>query len=75
VRVWDLTTGAARLEQAFEELRDARNEVSLSWDDETYRQVQDAYFAPLEPLVRRALEAIHHLDEVLNQAHRDCEDR
>jgi len=74
MRQWDLTTGVARLEQAFEELRNVRNEVSLWWDDQTYRQIQDEYFVPLEPMVRRALEAIRHLDEVLSQAYRDCED-
>lgn len=74
MRAWDLTTGAARLEQAFEELRNARNDVSLSWDDETHHRMEDEYLVPLEPMVRRALEAIHHLDEVLAQAYRDCED-
>jgi len=73
VRHWDITGGAARLELAAEDLKAARAEASRSWHDATSRKYDETYLLPLDPRVRRALDAIHRLAEVLNQAQRECD--
>lgn len=72
MKTWDLTTGAANLEDAMKTLATARSETAELWDDETNRKFQEEYLAPLEPRVRRVLDAIHRLAEVMARAQRDC---
>ena len=72
VRHWDTTGGAARLELAADDLKAARSDSTRYWHDATSKKFDETYLLPLEPRVRRALDAIHRLAEVLNQARREC---
>lgn len=75
VRNWELSGGAARLELALEDLRAARAEAARSWHDATSRKFDETYLLPLDPRVRRALDAIHRLADVLSQAKRECDNQ
>jgi len=72
MRPWDLATGAARLEEAMKDLKNAHLQIAEQWNDKTHHEFQEAYLDPLEPLVRRTLEAIHRMAEVLAKAEHDC---
>ena len=72
VRNWDLSGGAARLELAAEDLKAARSDSSRYWHDATSRKFDETYLLPMEPRIRRALDAIHRLSEILNQSRREC---
>jgi hypothetical protein len=74
MRRWDLATGTARLELAMEELRKARHEVAEHWNDTARQRFEAEYLLPLEPRLRRALDGIHRLQELLGRAQRDCSD-
>lgn len=58
-----------------ESLQAARLETTAQWDDETNRKLQEEYLLPLEPKVRRALDAISRLAVVLANAERECASR
>jgi len=75
VRNWELSGAAARLELAWEDLRAARAEAARFWHDATSRKFDETYLLPLDPRVRRALDAIHRLAEVLGQARRECDNQ
>ena len=70
--VCDLATGAAHLELAMESLQMAKTEATAQWDDQTHRRFQEEYLVPLEAKVRRALDAIHRLAQVVAKAEREC---
>ena len=72
VRHWDLSGCAARLELAVEDLKAARAESSRYWHDSTSKKFDEAYLLPLDPKIRRTLDAIHRLSEILSQARREC---
>jgi len=72
VREWDLNSAATRLEQAMNDLQATRSDVSLSWDDQTYMAFQEEYLIPLVPIVKRALEGIQRLADLMAAGHRDC---
>jgi hypothetical protein len=72
MRGCDPSAAAAKLELAMETLSRARIEALSLWDDEMSRDFEAQNLAPLEPVLRRALDAIHHLAELLSKAERDC---
>jgi len=63
---------AAKLEMAKEALDHASSEVASQWDDSAHRSFDEQFLTPLEPKVRRALEAIRHLAESIAKAEREC---
>lgn len=63
---------AARIELALDTFKKAKIEIDAQWDDEARRAFDDSFLVPMEPKVRRALEAIHHLADLLHKAERDC---
>jgi hypothetical protein len=75
MRLWDLNSGAAKLEMAMDALMEAAALSLEEWDDQTNRSFQEKYVLPLEPRVRRALDAIHRLAEELDKAQRACGSR
>ncbi len=74
MRLWDLSGGSARLEQAMDALKKKTAEIGERWNDPAFKDLHDTYLLPLEPKVLRALDAIHRLEEVLSRAQRDCGD-
>lgn len=73
MRAWDLNTGASILEDALKTLQTVRSETTELWDDETNRKFQEEYLAPLEPKVRRVVDAVRRLADVMVRAERDCD--
>lgn len=74
MKMWDLTTGTARLELAMEALLRARQDAAEQWDDVARQRFEAEYLSPMEPRLRRALDGIHKLQEILAKAHRECSD-
>lgn len=72
MRQWDLNAGAGKLELAYQELKKARLRISTEWDDSTYREFQETFLDPLEPLLRHTMEAIGRMADVLSKAEREC---
>ncbi len=72
MRLWDLNTGATRLEEAMKDLTNARLRIAERWNDQTYHEFQETHLDPLDPLLRRTVEAIRRMAEVLAKAERDC---
>ena len=72
MRGWDPNGIAARLELALDAFRKAKVEVDSQWDDEARRGFDDDFVVPMEPKLRRSLEAIRHLADMLQKAERDC---
>ena len=53
-------------------LQNARRNALAQWEDDMSRGFDEQFFVPLEPKVRRALDAIRQLAESLSKAERDC---
>ncbi len=62
----------SRFPEMLEALQQAGAGVSEHWDDATYRSFQEEYLLPLEPVVKRTLDAIKRLAEELRKAEREC---
>ncbi len=75
MKTWDLNSGAGKIELAMEVFQRAWRDAKTHWNDETSRKFQEEYLVPLEPKVKRALDGIHRLSEVLANAERECRDR
>jgi len=75
MKTWDLNSGAGKIELAVEVLQRAWRDAAAHWDDETSRKFHEEYLAPLEPKVKRALDGIHRLTEILAGAERECRNR
>jgi len=75
MRVWDLSSGTAKLELAMESLQKAWNKAGEEWDDQTRRNFHRTHLAPMEPKFRKALDAIGRLEHVLTAAKRECGSR
>ncbi len=69
MKAWDMSGGAARLEESFEALRRAWLEASEHWDDQTARDFRAKHLDPVEPRVRRALDAVRRIDELFGRAY------
>jgi len=69
VKAWDISGGAARLEESFEALRRAWLAASEHWDDRAARDFRAGYLDPLAPRVRRTLDAAGRIDELFVRAH------
>jgi hypothetical protein len=72
MRAWDLNSGAVRIEEAMKDLNSAKLRIAELWNDKVYHEFQETHLEPLDPLVRRTLEAIRRMAEVLAKAERDC---
>jgi len=72
VKDWDLNTFVAKLEMSLKKFRVTLAAVETQWNDDAYRRYQEKHLAPIEPNVRKMLDAIAKLNEVLIAAERDC---
>jgi uncharacterized protein YukE len=75
MKTWDLTAGAAKLEEAMKSLQTVSRELAESWNDDTRRRFQETYIEPLEPRLRNLLDALGRLAEVLSNAEHQCRDQ
>lgn len=65
----------ANLNDAAKELRFKWARARSEWDDAASRRFETEVLQPLEPAIVAALKAIEHVNELMTQARRDCEDR
>ena len=74
MKTWDLSGGAARLEECLDTLKAHWVDTTTSWDDATSRQFLKDHLEPMEPKFRIALGAVRRMAAVLSQAERECSD-
>lgn len=75
MKSWDLYTGAAKLKMGMEDLGKKRAVIQDVWNDEKHRAFEELYLDPLAERIKRALDGVLRLNEVLAKAERDCDDR
>jgi hypothetical protein len=73
MRKCDLSTGAARIRGALENLETVWNEVSDDWNDAVSRRFREHHLDPMIPRVKLALDAISRMSLVMDEVERDCE--
>lgn len=64
----------ANLTDAVKELRFRWERARSEWDDHASRRFEKEVLAPLEPMVIAALKSLEHVNELMIQARRECED-
>lgn len=64
----------ANLTDAVKELRFRWERARSDWDDSASRRFEKDVLAPLEPMVVAALKALEHVNELMTQVRRECED-
>ena len=75
MRIWDLNTAAANLTNSQKSLQIVRRETDEAWNDEIHRNFEERFLVPVDLKLKRMLDAIRHLSDVLTTAYRDCDDR
>jgi hypothetical protein len=73
MRKCDLSTGAARIRGALENLETVWNEISDDWNDAVSRRFREHHLDPMIPRVKLALDAISRMSLVMDEVERDCE--
>ena len=73
MRIADLTSGSAKIANAYKTLRLRWDETKEHWHDDNCRRFEENYIDALEPQIATSLDAISRLAEVLNRAERDCQ--
>jgi hypothetical protein len=73
MRKCDLSTGAARIRGALENLETVWNNVSDDWNDAVSRRFREHHLDPMIPRVKLALDAISRMTLVMDEVERDCE--
>ena len=72
-RQWDLETNAAHLRDALDELQIAWRNTSESWNDPVSDNYCKTHLEPLGPAVKKSLEAVARMQQILDCVYRDCE--
>ena len=73
MRPWDLDTNAAHLRDAMDDLQIAWEHTSESWQDEVSQKFCENYLEPIGPALKLTLDAVGHMQQLLNQMQRECE--
>lgn len=68
----DLYTGSARIRLALENLHHVWQDASDDWNDPVSRAFFETHLEPLVPTVKNALDAVGHMQVLLERAQRDC---
>ncbi len=67
-----VSTGRARLFDAYKKLRQHWQRTSETWRDETHAEFERHYMDLLDKQVRTAMNAMGQIDEVLAKIRREC---
>ena len=70
----DLTTPAARVRHALENLEALWQRSTGQWDDAVSRRFAEHQLEPMVPKVKIALDAIGRMQQLLTEVQRDCEE-
>jgi hypothetical protein len=63
-----------RIQRATKRLHEAWHEACEHWDDQTRREFEQRYIAPLGSMVTFTVGAIQKVTKTLEDAQRDCDD-
>lgn len=74
MRNWDLMTAAAKLEAAQKTFQTLKADTAEQWNDDIRRNFDERFLVPLDQRVKRLIDGIARLSEILTAAQRDCED-
>jgi hypothetical protein len=72
VKNWDFNAPAGKIELAHKTLRTLLAATDRQWQDDARRHFQETYLDAIEPNVKKMLDAISQLTEVLGSAERQC---
>jgi hypothetical protein len=70
----DLTTPAARIRHAMENLEAVWQRSADEWDDVVSRRFAERQLEPMVPKLKIALDAIGRMQHLMTEVQRDCED-
>lgn len=64
----------ANITDAVKDLRFRWERTRTEWDDAASKRFEKDVLAPLEPMVVAAIKALEHVNELMIQVRRECED-
>ena len=70
----DLAGSVGRMQRLANQLDNKWQETKTHWRDQTAREFEEEYLRSILPQLSLTAAAIHQMNELLNQAQRDCED-
>ena len=73
MRRCDLDTSAAHLRDAMAELQIAWHQTEEHWQDSVSQKFCQTHLEPLGPALKKTLEAVGQMQQLVNQAYRECE--
>ena len=73
MRQWDLDTSSAHLRDALEELQIAWQQTSEQWEDAVSRKFCKTHLEPIGPALKRSLDAVGQMQQLVDQIWRECE--
>jgi hypothetical protein len=71
----DLQSSITRLQKAARRINDRWAEAKDQWDDPVSRDFEEEYLWTILPQIKLSIAAIHEMSQLLQDAHRECEDR
>jgi hypothetical protein len=74
MRAGNLTSGAAKIREAIDQLESAWKDSQQYWNDANSRHLADDYLIPMTPKIKAALDAVSRMDEVLLRMKIDLND-
>jgi hypothetical protein len=73
MKPWDLDTSAAQLRDAWDELQLAWRQTADVWQDPVSQKYCETHLEPIGPALKKALDAVGQMQQLVNQMTRDCE--
>jgi hypothetical protein len=73
MKPWDLDTSAAQLRDALDELQLAWRQTGDQWQDPVSQKFCETHLEPIGPAMKKALDAVGQMQQLVNQMTRDCE--
>ena len=72
MKTGDLTSGAAKLQKAWEQLLGRWESTQLTWHDAVSQQFAEQYLVPLEPQLIATVQRMRALASMVSAAEQDC---
>lgn len=73
MKPWDLDTGAAQMRDALDELQIAWRQAQEQWQDPVSEKFCETHLEPIGPALKKALDAIGQMQQLVGQMTRDIE--
>ena len=74
MKQFDLSTHAAKLQSALENLQIQWQQTADTWRDNVRIQFAQNHLDPLGPIIKNTIDAIGRMSHVVDQAERECGD-